>query len=123
MGVLGRVGELLAAAALVAGGILAVLAGLGLIRLPDVAARLQAATKPQVVGLALICAGAAPRIGGTEALALVVVVLFQLVTAPVLAQLVGRSAYRSGVTHQALLVDEFRDRSGRPAGGADRPGR
>ncbi|MDW5329671.1 monovalent cation/H(+) antiporter subunit G [Plantactinospora sp. KLBMP9567] len=119
MGPLTLAGEVLAAVALVTGGVLAVLAGLGLARLPDATARLQAATKPQVPGLALICVGVAPQIAGGEMFALVLVVLFQLVTAPVVAQLVGRSAYRSGVGRDTLLVDEFRNRtSGRD--GVDR---
>lgn len=99
-----------AAVALLGGGVLAVVAGLGLVRLPDVAARLQAATKTQALGLVLICAGVAPLIGGGEALTLVLVALFQLATAPIAAQLVGRAAHRSGADRDTLVADEIRDR-------------
>ncbi|MEY9212785.1 monovalent cation/H(+) antiporter subunit G [Thermobifida halotolerans] len=110
MNALGAVVDVLAAVALLAGGALALLAGLGLVRLPDVASRLQAATKPQVLGLALICLGVAPLIDRNDVLALALVVLFQFSTAPIVAQLVGRSAYRSGTVRDSLVADELRDR-------------
>jgi len=38
----------------------------------------------------------------------VLVVLFQVITAPVLSQLIGRAAYRSGaLPDDALVVDEL----------------
>lgn len=99
--------DVLAAVALLSGGLLAVVAGLGLLRFPDVLARLQSATKPQVLGLLLVCLGVAPFLHGPQAVALVLVGLFQLVTAPVLAQLVGRAAYRRGQASQAVVLDEL----------------
>ncbi|HET7327731.1 MAG TPA: monovalent cation/H(+) antiporter subunit G [Nocardioidaceae bacterium] len=109
---MGPVVDVLAAIALLAGGLLSVVAGIGMVRLPDVAARLQAATKPQVVGLLLICVGVAPYIAPMHALALALVALFQLTTAPVLAQLIGRAAYRSGAGRGALLRDDLQDPPG-----------
>lgn len=103
--------EVVAAVALLAGAALALVAGLGLLRLPDVAARLQAATKPQVLGLVLVCAGVAPLLHGSEAVALILVALFQLATAPVVAQLVGRSAYRAGHARDRLVADDLADRA------------
>jgi multicomponent Na+:H+ antiporter subunit G len=104
--------DVVAAVLLLAGGALACIAGLGLVRLPDVASRLQAATKPQTLGLLCVAAGVAPLlgwVGGT--LVLVLVAVFQLVTAPVLAQLVGRAAHRDGaVPPGALVVDELAER-------------
>lgn len=76
----------------------------GLVRLPDLPARLQAATKPQTLGLLLILLGTAFRVPPESAITLVLVVLFQVVTAPVISQIVGRSAYRSGTLDRSRLV-------------------
>lgn len=110
--------EILASVLLLSGALLAVLAGLGLLRLPDIGSRLQAVTKLQILGLALIAAGAAPFLGSpSEAVTLLLVVLFQLVTAPVLAQLIGHAAYRGDPRQRhTLMRDELpeRDTSARP---------
>lgn len=92
-----------------AGGVLSLSAAVGIVVLPDVAARLQAATKPQVAGLLLIVVGAAPFLTTWSALGLLTLVaVFQLVTAPVIAQSVALSAYRAGsLTHERLVVDEL----------------
>ena len=43
-----------------------------------------------------------------SAITLVLVVLFQVITAPVISQIVGRSAYRSGtLDRDRLVVDEL----------------
>lgn len=90
---------------MVLGGLLSVSAAVGMVFLPDVAARLQAATKPQVLGLLLVMLGAAPFLSWDSAVVLLALVgIFQLVTAPVLAQLVARSAYRAGAWRRDLLV-------------------
>lgn len=94
---------------LLAGSVLCLLAGIGLVRLPDVLTRMHAATKPQVLGLLLVLVGAGLRLGsaadwGTLAL----VGLFQLLTVPVAAHMVGRAAYRTGrVDREHLTVDEL----------------
>lgn len=103
--------DIASAVLLIAGATSCFMGAVGMITFPDVAARLQAATKPQTLGLLLVLAGTAFRLPPHEATALLVVALFQLLTAPVLAQLVGRSAYRAGsVRREALVVDELGDR-------------
>ncbi|UMG91842.1 monovalent cation/H(+) antiporter subunit G [Nocardioides sp. TF02-7] len=101
--------EWIGAVLMVTGGLLSVVAAVGMLRLPDVAARLQAATKPQTLGLMLIVVGAAPFLDAWSAIGmLVLLVTFQLVTAPVLAQLVARSAYRAGAWRKdRLVLDEL----------------
>src|SRR5690349_6745231 len=91
------------------GGALSCLLGaVGLVRLPDLPARLQAATKPQTLGLVLVLLGTALRVELASAVTLVLVVLFQVISAPVVSQIVGRAAYRSGaVSHEVLVVDEL----------------
>ena len=96
---------------LLTGALSCVLGAIGLLRLPDLPGRLQAATKPQTLGLLLILAGTALRVELESAVTLVLVGLFQVITAPVISQLVGRSAYRSGtVRPELLVVDELADR-------------
>jgi multicomponent Na+:H+ antiporter subunit G len=82
----------------IAGAVLMVLAALGVARLPDVMARLQAGTKAASLGLAFIFAGTAllhPSVPSVVKLALAM--LFVFVTAPVAGHVIGRAAYRAGV--------------------------
>lgn len=103
--------DVAAAVLLVTGALQCLLGALGLVRLPSLLGRLQAATKPQTLGLLLILLGAALRVPPDSAVTLVLVAVFQLITAPVLSQLVGRSAYRSGAVQPDILVtDELADR-------------
>lgn len=97
--------DVVSAVLLLSGGLLSLLAAVGLLRFPDALARLQAATKPTVLGLAFIVLGVMPAVWEDEqAPALVLVILFQLATAPVVAQLVGRAAHRAGAVRPDLLV-------------------
>ena len=97
-----------AAVLMLVGALSCLLGAIGLVRLPDLPARLQAATKPQTLGLSLILLGTALRVELASAVTLVLVGLFQVITAPVLSQLVGRAAYRSGaMPDDALVVDEL----------------
>jgi len=98
--------DVVSAVLLLLGALSCLLGALGLLRLPDVPGRLQAATKPQTLGLLLILAGTAVRVELENAATLVLVALFQVITAPVISQLVGRSAYRSGTLRRDLLVTD-----------------
>ena len=95
------------------GAVLCLSAAVGLLRFRDVPSRLHAATKPQVLGLILICLAIAlsqRTVGGIlVGLALVApIVLMQFATAPLSAHIVGRQAYRNGTTDErSLVVDEL----------------
>ncbi|WP_270365953.1 monovalent cation/H(+) antiporter subunit G [Microbacterium algeriense] len=95
------------------GAVLCLSASVGLLHFRDVPTRLHAATKPQVLGLLLICIAIAlsqRSVGGILfGLALVTpVVLMQFATAPLSAHMVGRQAYRNGTIEQrGLVVDEL----------------
>ncbi|MDT0157757.1 monovalent cation/H(+) antiporter subunit G [Microbacterium sp. ARD32] len=95
------------------GAILCLSAAVGLLHFRDVPSRLHAATKPQVLGLVLIClavAVAQRTVGGILMGLLVVipVILLQFATAPLSAHMVGRQAYRNGTINQRNLVaDEY----------------
>lgn len=101
--------QILAGTMMLVGALLAVIAGLGLQRFPDVFARMHAATKPATLGMALLLGGAALLVpdAGSRAKLLLVVVL-QFVTVAVGSHLVGRAAYRAGTElDPGTAVDEL----------------
>ncbi|MBL5975137.1 MAG: monovalent cation/H(+) antiporter subunit G [Candidatus Leucobacter sulfamidivorax] len=89
--------------------VLSVVAGIGLLRFRDVLSRLHAATKPQIFGLLLVVAAIAlDQRSFVTLLALLPVFVFQSLTAPVAAHMVGRAAYRTGqLDPESLVVDEL----------------
>lgn len=95
---------------LLAGVSLTVIAGVGLVRFPDVFSRMHAATKPATLGLLLVCVGAALVMDdGSDRAKLLLVASFQFVTAPVAAHMVGRAAYGAGVgALNDLTVDDLK---------------
>lgn len=102
------------------GAVLCLTASIGLLRFRDVPTRLHAATKPQVLGLLLICIAIALSLRAWPVVAFIApVVLIQLATAPLSAHMVGRAAYRNGTIDEGVLVvDELRDsRETPPAAG------
>lgn len=79
------------------GAIWSLIAGIGLLRLPDVLTRMHAATKPQVLGLLMILLGVALRLrDANDITTLILVGLFQTWTVPVAAHMVARAARGSG---------------------------
>jgi multicomponent Na+:H+ antiporter subunit G len=86
----------IACAVLILGGsVLALTAAIGVVRFPDTLTRMQAATKPQVLGLLLVLAGAAIRLRGHPDVGMIILTaIFTVITAPVVAQRVGQLAYR-----------------------------
>lgn len=89
--------DFIAAPLLLAGAGLALIAGIGLYRLPDLFSRMHAATKPATLGLVVTLVGVAIVLGDVSAAAkLGAVIIFQFVTAPIGAHLIGRSAYVGG---------------------------
>ena len=101
--------DLAAAICLLLGAFLSLAAGIGLLRFPDALSRLHAATKPQVLGLLFIVAAIALASRSWSALlALLPVLLFQVLTAPISAHMVGRAGYRTGnFRRELLIVDEL----------------
>ncbi|MEX2627862.1 MAG: monovalent cation/H(+) antiporter subunit G [Ilumatobacteraceae bacterium] len=86
--------DTIAAPLLLTGSALALVAAIGLHRLPDLYARMHAATKPATLGLTLCATAAIVRIddlGAATTLALAIVL--QLFTAPTAAHLLGRAAH------------------------------
>jgi multicomponent Na+:H+ antiporter subunit G len=88
--------SVLAGILLVLGSLLAMLAGLGVLRFPDALSRLQAATKLQAAGVGVLLVGSALAAeDGGEVAVMVLIVLALVVTVPVLSQVVARAAHRS----------------------------
>jgi multicomponent Na+:H+ antiporter subunit G len=104
-----RVADVASVVCLLGGAFLAFAAGVGVLRFPDLLARMHAGTKPQVLGLMLVLTGLALRLrSGSAVWALLLVVLFQMLTAPAAAHMVGRAGYRTGkVRSDLLVVDEL----------------
>jgi len=90
--------EIVAGLLLLGGGAFCLIAGLGVLRMPDVYVRMHASTKAGTLGVGLIVAAVALVYGApgvvTKAIA---VVVFLIVTAPIAAHLIGRAAWRAGV--------------------------
>ncbi|MDP9800726.1 multicomponent Na+:H+ antiporter subunit G [Arcanobacterium wilhelmae] len=95
--------------AITLGAVLTLIAALGMWRYGDLLARQHVATKPQVLSLLLYFVGIAlvvrsPQITWT----MLLVIVFQLVTAPISAHLLARAAYRTGrVDREAYAIDEL----------------
>lgn len=107
----GLIADIAGALLLLLGALLCFAAAVGLLRFPDVLSRMHSATKPQTLGLLLLVAGVALEVREVKVLGLLfLAAVLQLLTAPVSAHMVGRTAYR---THQvddsSLIADELAD--------------
>src|SRR5690625_751338 len=91
------------------GALLAFFAAIGVLRFPDIFARMHAATKPQVLGLFLVLVGIALILRqGTATWVLLLVAVGQMLTAPVAAHMIGRASYRTGLVPKSeFTVDEL----------------
>ncbi|MEG3616294.1 monovalent cation/H(+) antiporter subunit G [Isoptericola haloaureus] len=104
------VADVVAAVSLLAGAFLTLAAAVGALRFDSLLARMHAITKPQVLGLVLLLLGLALRVRSWSAVAmLVLVVVFQLATAPVSAHLVSRAGFRTGKVDPDTLVPNEMD--------------
>lgn len=91
------------------------LAGLGILRFPDVYVRMHAATKAGILGAGFVMIGIAVHAGSLDVtLRVLVGIVFLIVTAPIGSHLLGRAAYCSGVPMWSrTVVDDLKDRYGR----------
>lgn len=97
--------DVVSATLILIGSIFAFTAAVGIVRFPDTLSRMHAATKPQVVGLIMVLTGAVLQLrGNVDIWMLVLVGVFTLVTAPVIAHTVGRVAYREQRNRDGLLI-------------------
>lgn len=101
--------EILAAACLVVGSLMSLAAAIGMLRFPDLLSRMHAATKPQVFGLFLLLIGLGLQLRSWAAVPVLILAwLFQLLTVPVSAHMVGRAGYRTKhLRRDTLSIDEL----------------
>ncbi|MEL6677629.1 MAG: monovalent cation/H(+) antiporter subunit G [Pseudomonadota bacterium] len=90
--------DVIAGVLVLLGGIFAVIASLGVIRLPDVLIRMHASTKVGTLSCGLIIAGVAVEYGDAAVvLRGIAIIVFLLLTAPIAGHMIGRAALRTGV--------------------------
>ncbi len=89
--------EVLAGILMISGSLLALLAGIGVLRLPDVFTRMQASTKALTLGLACLLAAFVLLHPGPESLIRAIsIAAFVMLTAPLSAHAIARAAARTG---------------------------
>lgn len=91
------------------GSLLVLVAAVGIIRFPDLFTRMHAATKVGTVGIIFMVLAVAIYFGeiGVTVRAFLVIVFF-FMTAPIAAQIIGRSAYMIGVPFwEKTVCDEW----------------
>jgi len=114
--------SLVVAALLVTGAGFMLLAGIGLLRLPDLLLRMSATSKAATLGASLTLLGAAAHFGTVGAAGrAVVIAAFLFLTAPLAAHAIGRAGYlRGSPLWKGTVTDEL-DRLG-TLSGVKRPG-
>ena len=99
------------------GSAFALLAALGVLRMPDVFTRMQASTKASTLGLGCLLIGAALQLGDfTSTIRVVSIGAFVLLTTPVAAHVIARASYFADVPlWEGTVLDERRNDKDRPA--------
>ena len=99
--------EVVVVGLILGGAIFMALAGLGMLRMPDLFLRMSSSAKAGTLGAGLILLGAAIHFDNfsiyTRALA---IIIFLMLTAPVAAHMIGRAAYFDGVPLWAGTVQD-----------------
>ena len=100
--------EWIARSFVLAGATLALLAGVGVLRMPDVFTRMQASTKASTLGLGCLLAALAIRYPETSFVVRAVAIgAFMMLTTSVAAHVIARAAARSGAPlWKGTLLDE-----------------
>ena len=88
------------------------IAAIGLVRLPDLFTRMQAATKASTLGIVCMALAALWHFGaGAVGVPALLIVVFMFLTAPVAAHVIARAAYRTNVPlWEGSVRDELRDK-------------
>jgi multicomponent Na+:H+ antiporter subunit G len=102
--------DILTAVMWLAGSTFALLAAVGVLRMPDVFTRMQASTKASTLGLGFLLVGAALQLGDFASLIRVVSIgAFVFLTTPVAAHVIARAAYLADVPlWEGTVLDERR---------------
>ena len=102
--------SLIAVAFGIAGTCLILVAGLGLLRMPDLLTRMHASSKAGTLGTALILVGVAINFAELAiVMRVVLIIAFLFLTAPLAAHMIARAGYSSGMSLSAeTVIDEYR---------------
>ncbi|WP_294645021.1 monovalent cation/H(+) antiporter subunit G [Aureimonas phyllosphaerae] len=105
-------GNLLAALFVILGALFALVASVGILRLPDFYTRVHAASKAGTVGSALaLVALAIVSVQTAEVLRAIAAIVFFFLTAPIAAHLLGKAAYSAGYRMwSGSVLDEMQAR-------------
>ena len=97
------------------GCLLTLLAAVGVVRFPDVLARMHALTKASTLGLVLVLVGGAVTLDHpNDVTSLLLAGALQVLTLPVAANMMSRATYRAeGIRHEVDVVDELAEHEGR----------
>jgi len=89
------------------GAVLTLLAAVGVVRFPDVLARMHALTKASTLGVVLVLVGAAVTLDNpNDVTSLLLAAALQVLTMPVGANLLSRATWRAGQeTRSGLTAD------------------
>jgi len=101
--------DVLSAVLLVAGSALALIAAIGLFRMPDAYSRIHVATKPATLAVVFTVGAAVLRVPGlAPTTKLLLAVLLQFWTAPVASHMLGRAAHAAGLRPaEPWVVDDL----------------
>jgi multicomponent Na+:H+ antiporter subunit G len=102
--------EWLTAILWLAGASFALLAAVGVLRMPDVFTRMQASTKASTLGLGCLLAGTALQLSDTASIVRAASIgAFVMLTSPVAAHVIARAAYQADVPlWSGTVIDERR---------------
>lgn len=98
------------------GTVFILLAAIGLVRMPDFYLRVSVTTKAATLGVGLVLGGAAVYFGEASVVSRVLaIIIFLLLTAPVAAHMIGRTAYFTGTKlWDKSTIDELKGKYDRP---------
>lgn len=97
--------DVVGAVLILLGAAFALVAAIGLVRLPDVLNRMHAGSKPQTLGFLMLCVGLSLVLrDGSATAMLAVAACLQLVTSPVATQVMAKAAFRTGQYRPELVV-------------------
>jgi multicomponent Na+:H+ antiporter subunit G len=101
--------DLIVAGLLIAGAAFLLLASVGVVRMPDIFARMHATTKAATLGSSFMLTAVAVHAGNAGvAVQALAVILFMYITAPVVAHMIGRAAHYVGVPlWKGTVINEF----------------